>query len=409
MWDENFGEKRTFLQFTCVSLGALKITLRLKKKQKNKTMKLLREREHRKFQTFTEDLRKTHMIEKYFLHKPYFIKNNEPGIFSTAIEFSGNGRVIVDTKAKLSDEVIMFNVFKKYIEFRATVEENIAPERYLLNIHTIHIAAGERSYNRYPVDQGIVSVSNFRASRNAINASLFNIPTSVKVHLKQYQQILIKSADEVTVDVFDKSKEKLEMVRKTTRILYVPDTGLEKSYTTDEPGKFINYMKSTDQEISVLIREYKDRKIVSELIVPIIYTGHDGIPIPLGYIQFVSRTKPIPREKSDELLKMGAEIVQKMRDANTVLINERQKIENISHEGMCLRITHPELQKLLPDQSGLTFDVIFKMTQPLTVSTEIIYMGLHDSNLITGLKIIGFSSKSSDSNRFYSMVDSLGS
>jgi hypothetical protein len=370
-------------------------------------MKLLREKEARKFQTIIDDARKAHMIEKYFIDKPYFLKEDNSGSFIKGIQLADNGRTIVDTQLKISNEVVMYSLFKKYIELRGTVEEAISPERYRVNIHTVNVAVDERKHVRKLVDPNVVSVSNFRASRNVINASLFNIPTSVKVHLKQYQQLLIKHADEVVVDVFDKSKEKHEVVRKTCKILYVKNTADEKCYQSENPEMFLNYARSVDTEVKDIMREYKDRKIISEMIAPIIYTGHDGIPIPLGYIQLISKTKPIDVDQSGFLLKTGAEIVQKMRDSNTVMINERQKIVNISAEGLCMKIQHEELKKLLPEQNGITFDVIFKLTQPVTVSTEVIYLGKDSDDLIVGVKIIGFSSKSSDSNRYYAMVESL--
>lgn len=370
-------------------------------------MNLLKEKEHRKFQTISDPEKKMHLVKTYFLNKPYFVKNADNENFITGIEVSENERVIVDTKVQLAGEVVMYNMFNKYIEFRATVEENISPERYRVNIHTIHIATDDRKSKRHNVEMSAVSAGNFRVSRNAINASLFNIPTSVKVHLKQYQQILTPHADEVVVDVFDKSKEKLEMVRRSGKILYIKNTSEEQSFRSSDPEKFIDYAKSTDQEIPAIMRDYKSKKIVSELIVPVIYTGHDGIPIPLGYIQFLSKSGLIAEGKAGELCELGKEIVQKMRDANTLMVNERQKIENISNEGICLRITHPELRKFLPEQNGMTFDVIFKMTQPITLFTEVIYMGIDNEDLMVGLKIVGFSTKSSDSNRFNSLVNLL--
>ncbi|MDH4262598.1 MAG: DUF1577 domain-containing protein [Spirochaetia bacterium] len=370
-------------------------------------MKLIHEKETRKFQTLTDDARKMHMIEKYFINKPYFLKNDNTGGFITGIKLEEKSRVIVDTKLKVSNEITMYSLFKKYIEFHGTVEETVSPERYRIHIQAVNVAVDERKHIRKLVDFNVVSIGNLRVSRNVINASLFNIPTSVKVHLKQYQQMLTKHADEVIVDVFDKTKEKHEIVRKTCKILYIKNTGDEKSYESDDPEKFINYFKSTDSELTDLMREYKDKKIVSEMIVPIIYTGHDGIPIPLGYIQLISKTKPIDIGQADVLLKTGAEIVQKMRDSNTVMINERQKIVNISNEGMCIKIEHEELKRLMPEQNGLTFDVIFKLTQPVTVSSEIIYLAKDNDDLIIGIKIIGFSTKSSDSTRYHSMVELL--
>lgn len=370
-------------------------------------MKLLSEREPRKFQTLTDTLKIRQLVEKYFIQRPYFLKGYN-GVFIKGEQITPDGRVVVDTKANINDEIIAYNVLKKYIELKGTVDQHLSPEKYLLDIHTVNIAVEERKSPRFNVDFGSVYVTNFRASRNAINASLFNIPTSVKVHLKQYQQILSGMADEVVVDVFDKSLEKLDLVRKTGKILYIRDTSNEGSYEMDDDERFINYSRSTFLEIPQVIRDYKMHKVVSELIVPVVYTGHDGVDIPLGYIQLTSKTKLIGKEKAEELLKVAQEIVQKMRDSNTVLINDRQKIENLSVEGMAIRLSNEELKKLVPEQSGLTFDVVFKMTQPITLSTEIVYTGFDERDIIIGLRIVGYSTKSGDSSRYSQMVSMFG-
>jgi hypothetical protein len=369
-------------------------------------MKLIQEKEHRKFQTVSNPEKIRQLIEKYFINRPYFIKNSKD-TFIKGIQLTPEGNVVAETKKEIDHEILMYCMFKKYVEFKASVIQNLSPETYLLNVHTVNIASEERKHKRFNVDSNSVFLTKFRASRNEINASLFNIPTSVKVHLKQYQQTLSGYADEVVVDVFDKSKEKFDLVRKSGKILFVENTSVEKSYEMPNDGKFLNYHRSTDQDLSQLIREYRSHKIVSEMIVPVVYTGHDGIPVPLGFIQLVSKSKPLSIEKADELLKVSEEIVQKMRDSNTVMINDRQKIENISEEGLSVRFTHEELKKLIPAQSGLTFDIVFKMTQPITLYTEIIYIGIDREDVLAGLKIVGFSTKSADSSRYSQLLNLL--
>ena len=368
---------------------------------------IFHERTQRKMQVVEDANKRTYMIENFLLQKPYFVKGDMARNFVTAVQYKKPDIVLVQTEDKLEDFVILYNVFNKYVEFHASVEQDMGSGNYLLRIVACNLAAEIRKYERYAVDERTVVVNNIRASRNVINASLFNIPTSVKVHFKQYQQLLSSHADGVVVDAFDRTIEKLELVRKSQKILYLADTQSEHSYEPEDTEKYVEYAKNIDQELRRVMLDYKSHKVVSEMIVPIIYTGHDGIPIPLGYIQLHSKTTPIPIEKSEELMKIAEEMVQKMRDANTVVIPDKQKVENISNEGLRIRITNPELIKLLPGQTGATFDIIFKMTQPMTLNTEIVYTAKGENDLIAGFKIVGHSTKSGDFSRYYETVSKL--
>jgi len=370
-------------------------------------MRVIKETEPRKLQRLSDPEKLGQIVDKYLLGKPYLLKGYSGGEYVTPEKDTGGWVYESSSREQLPENIVIYNIFNKYIEFRMSVVENLGPEKYLLSLDECYIASMARKYERTIADERFVAVNNIRASRNSINVSLFNIPTSVKVHFKQYQQMFKEYADEVYVDVYDKSKEKFELVRKSGKILYLPDTQNEYCYEPVNKEMFLNYARASDTELHDLIRDYKDKKIVSEMIVPVMYTGHDGAQIPLGYIELVSKTKPIEEKLAVELKQKAVEMVQKMRDSNTVTVTERQKVENISHEGMRLRITNEELKKLLPEQTGLTFDIVFKMTQPITISSEVVYYGEEEGDLIVGVKISGHSVKSGDFSRYYQMVDSL--
>ena len=361
----------------------------------------------RKMQAIDDASKISYMIEKFLLNKPYFIKADVERKIVKAVSFTKPDIVQVQSEEPLSSLVILYNVFDKYVEFHTTVEQDMGDSTYTLRIHACNLATEKRKHDRYTVDRRAVTVNNIRVSRNAINASLFNIPTSVKVHFKQYQQILSGHADEVFVDAFDRSSDKFELVRKSKKILYLSDTQDEYCYDPHDEEKYVNYAKGMESDIHKIVLDYKAHKITSEMIVPIIYTGHDGIPIPLGFIQLRSKDGPIPEEKSAELQEIGAEMVRKMRDSNTVVIPDKQFVDNVSYGGLRLHVDNEELIRLLPEQSGITFDIVFKMTQAMTVFTETVYTIKVDDALMIGLKIVGHSTKSGDFDRYYAILDSM--
>lgn len=364
------------------------------------------EKTPRKFQVIEEPGKLAGLIQKYFIQKPYFVAGDVLRQVVTAGRLEEGNRVVLNSKVKLTGVEKIYTVLSKYIDFICSVEKEIMPDQYLVQVESCRVALETRKDSRFPADSSKVFISNIRASRNTINASLFNIPTSVKVHFKQYQHELAPHFDEVVVDVYDKSSEKHDLVRRSGKVFYVADTRIPSSFSSARDD-FIDYAGQSTQEVSELMREYRTHKVVSEMIIPVIYKTLEEQDIPLGYIQLISKKEPIPEEKAAGMIGVTHEMVKKMRDSNMIVIKERQEVENISHEGLRLRITHEELKKLLPMQDGVTFDLIFKMTQPITLSTEIVYSGIYDDDLILGLKVIGHSSKTGDFSRYYSLVDSM--
>jgi hypothetical protein len=254
----------------------------------------------------------------------------------------------------------------------------------------------------------IVVINNIRAARNTINASLFNVPTSVKIHLEKFQQRLKDFADEVKVRIFEKGDEKTELVRKTHKILMVTDTQDLMSYVPEDTDGFVDYREHLNTEIGSVMEDYKKKKIISEMIVPIIYLGHDGESVPLGYIQLVSHEKKLGMDTALELKMLAFEMVDQMRDSNTMLINKRQSVGDISRGGLRLVFTDPELKKFLVHQKGFSFDVIFKLQQPITVFTQICYTGYTpQDDLAIGVTIKGFSSRKGESDRYHQYIDNL--
>ena len=144
------------------------------------------------------------------------------------------------------------------------------------------------------------------------------------------------------------------------------------------------------------------------MIVPVIYVGHDGLSIPLGYIQLVSKSEPIGMDKAMELKALTFEMVDRIRDSNTMMINKRQEITNLSKGGLQIRIVDEELKTFLIHQKGFSFDVIFKLQQPITVFTEIIYTGFNqETDLMIGVRIVGWSSRKGEVERYTEAISSL--
>ncbi len=371
-------------------------------------MSAFHERQTRSFQTIQDSEKIKDMLQKYVVGKDFYLKGLTAPTPVRVEKLDSNNQLIVTTEA-IPDEIpIIYKIYKKYMEIVCTLVDDLTSGRYRLQANLVQIAIEERKHPRAIIEEGVAVINNIRAARNVINASLFNIPTSVKVHFSQFQHQMEKEADEVKVQVFDQKDEKLELVRKSGKMLFIENTQEQSAYSHPEENLFVDYKAHLSTDIVKIMDHYRNRKIVSELIVPITYIGHDGVPVQLGYIQLLSKSTPFTADKAIDIKSMAFEMVDRIRDSNTMLINKRQHISNISRGGMRLKIDDQELKKFLIHQKGFSFDIVFKLQQPITVFTEITYTGLDlEKNILIGVQIKGWSSRRGEMDRYFEMVDKL--
>jgi hypothetical protein len=371
-------------------------------------MNVFKERAERKYQVVEEPAKLGGLLKQYATGKVYYIKGFYDRIEVKILEFKEPNILIVDSLREIEGPIVLYHTFNKQLEIHGEVIEKVVNSQYKLAVTKVRIATNERRAQRHKMTSDIVVINNIRAARNTINASLFNVPTSVKIHLEKFQQRLKDFADEVKVRIFEKGDEKTELVRKTHKILMVTDTQDLMSYVPEDTDGFVDYREHLNTEIGSVMEDYKKKKIISEMIVPIIYLGHDGESVPLGYIQLVSHEKKLGMDTALELKMLAFEMVDQMRDSNTMLINKRQSVGDISRGGLRLVFTDPELKKFLVHQKGFSFDVIFKLQQPITVFTEIAWTGYtNDQDLAIGVGIKGFSSRKGEADRYHQYIDGL--
>ncbi|AFM10807.1 DUF1577 domain-containing protein [Turneriella parva] len=371
-------------------------------------MSVFKERAERRYQIIEDQAKMPGMLRQYAAGKTYMIKGFYEKIEVKVLDFKDPNCLIIDSLRDLEGELTLYHTFNKQLEIVGAISDKLPGNQYKFSVAHVKIAANERKSARYAMSSDLVVVNNIRAARNTINASLFNVPTSVKIHLEKFQQRLKDFADEVKVKIFEKDDEKTELVRKTMKILMIHDTQDLLSYMPEDTDGFVDYREHLNTEIGTVMEDYRKKKIVSEMIVPIIYLGHDGASIPLGFIQLISHEKKLGIDTALELKMLAFEMVDQMRDSNTMLINKRQSIADISRGGMRLVVTDPELKKFLVHQKGFSFDVIFKLQQPITVFTQICYTGYTpQDDLAIGVAIKGFSSRKGESDRYHQYIDNL--
>ena len=370
-----------------------------------------KERRSRRFRQILELDKKDYFIRRYALNQEYFLKHSYTYKIAKILEYKGEARLIIKIDENLVDHAVLYKVFKKYVEMSCTVVKRIEYNRYEIEVKAIKLASVERKCPRKAIlDKNSVNVSNIRIGRNIINTSLFHIPTVVKVHFHSYEDRLreMRMADEVYIQIFDRRDDKLEHVRKTSKSLYIRDTQDKASYTPKNPEQFLDCRRVLNESVENLMNSYRKSLIVSEAIVPIIYKDYSGNNIPLGYFHLITKTKNIEMDTITQLKDMAIEIVQRIQDSNTIFIDKKEDINNISEMGIQLKIENDETKKHLMNQHGFSFDVIFKIQQPITIFAEIVYTAeIPDGPLIVGVEIYGRSSRKNDMKRYKDLLRNL--
>ncbi|PKA14810.1 DUF1577 domain-containing protein [Leptospira haakeii] len=342
---------------------------------------------------------KKHVITKYLLDQELTFKVDPFDKKATIKKYmEEDEKVLIYVQDGLEEsgdnKVSLYKILAKFIELDCILVQKIEKDLYLLKVERLAIAKLNRESARILVPNGKAFVTNVVSSKTVIDANMFNIPTLVKVNFEDYKNRLKKnSTDNIVIDAFKPGLDrKFEIVKRTRKSLLLEDTQNTESYMTAMNPDRLNYTKEIDDDIGSVVRKFKDQKIVSELIRPIIYKNHSNDLIPIGYIWIQSRDKKLSSDYLEELGRLSDEVVGRIKESNTIKTIERFRILDASAKGIKVKIHDPNLMDTLPKQEDFVFDVLFKMQAPLTVSGTIRWWSKdEDEHLILGLE---FKSKS---------------
>ena len=361
------------------------------------------ERNKREMEQISDPKRINHLINTHLKGKSMYLKEMD---HSAEVRLTGAdelGRIFIHSPARefhLNEEATLFRILGRYIELKCRVMARKGEGAYQLELLQAGIARKERKAMRIPVREGEVYIHNIRTSKNKVDATMFTIPTSVKVNFATYEHRLKQSQDYVKIDVYGRRGDLFSEIRKAGLSLFVADTQNPDSYKPEMPGLF-DYAALLGGDLTARMMEYKQAKIVSEIIVPIVYITHDQTSIPLGYIHIQSRTEPLPFDTVLELQAAAFEMVDRIRDSNTVLVKVHQRVLDYSRGGMKVIIDHEELKDYLIRQKGFTFDFFFKGQAPITFYGLIRSTHLsRDGELTLGVQLSGTSAREGEMRRY---------
>ncbi|RHX85097.1 DUF1577 domain-containing protein [Leptospira stimsonii] len=348
----------------------------------------------REMDIITSIEQKNHVLSKYLFDKELTLKIDpfdQKAVIKKILE--GGDKIVVqllnpeDTSGEKS--FVLYMILAKYIQLECVLVQKLEKAHATLKVEKLAIAKKNRVHQRFPVKPGGVYVTNVISSKTIIEANMFNVPTLVKVNFEDYKNRLKqRSKDIINIETFKPGLDrKFEIVKKSQNFLLIENTLDPNSYKNNSPGR-INFEKDVDDDLSPYIKQFKDQKIISELIVPIIYTNHADEKIPIGYIWVQSKEKNLTEQYVEELKNLSQDMVERIKESNTVKTAERFQILEASQGGIKVKIDNPHLIETLPKQDGFIFDIFFRMQAPFTVHGLIRWSRMDENNhLILGIEL----------------------
>ncbi|MCZ8237886.1 MAG: DUF1577 domain-containing protein [Leptospiraceae bacterium] len=355
-----------------------------------------------------------HIINKYLLKKTLTLKQS-PFSSKFLIENATESDETILLKSAepneffVDQELSFYIILTKLIHIECSIVEVINSFEIRLKILWISIAKTNRVDNRIPCKPDIAIVSKVIASKTFLDSNLFQIPTLVKVAFDDIGSKLSKeNFDHVKINIFDpKLDRKFSIVKKTGKLLFIEDTNLESSYSSNLDDS-LNYIEDIDDETKTVILEYQKFKILSELIVPILYEDVFQESFPIGYIHVQSKSRKLNREDILRVKEAAKQCVARIKESNILETKEKFPIVNLSKNGACILINDEILAKSIPRLKNFIFDIYFKSQAPFTVNGKISWIGsISDSSIQVGVSLDAQSDNSGERFRFQKNIDLL--
>ncbi|PJZ44513.1 DUF1577 domain-containing protein [Leptospira brenneri] len=340
---------------------------------------------------------KHHVILHYLMNQEMKANwNGQIQSMTVTQELPGGEEIVVDWAEvwpiQTGGTFILSKLLARYLELHCTFVKQIAPHKIQLHVDKVLIAKKERLNPRFTISEdGLVNVTNIVSSKTIIEANMFNIPTLVRVNFEDYRKrMMARSGEAGTMDIFKSGMErKYDVVKSTQKILFIKDASNPDNYRSDEEG-FINFEEEIDEHVDKLAMVARDKKIKSELILPILYKNELDEIIPIGYFSLQTKEKNITNEDLVFYQTQIAEMIERIKDANLMTTIEKFPVLDLSVTGLKLRVTNSSLVETLPKQKGILLELVFKLQTPFRFFGKIAWAYKESSgDLLVGIEFSG--------------------
>jgi hypothetical protein len=347
------------------------------------------------------------MIQKHLLNKYLFLKSLEDPPKIRIIEINPNQtfKIASDVVLDLDKEYIIYRVLGRYLEVHfKTLTKGEIQGIYNIQIKAIGISLIEREHLRIPIKNNEVYITNFLTSKHLIDSHSKMIPTTIKIGFTEFEKKIKNLYDFVRINTFEEQDPLIELIKKTQKFILVKDSFDLEQFGIEHP-EVLNLKKIFNNNLDKIIHRYRKLNIKSELIAPLFYLTHDYNYILIGYIQLQNKNKTMDIEELEKVKQWNQELITRLLEINTIQIQEKEEVLNISKNGFRAKIRNLNLINYLLKQSGFSCDIVFKGQPPISIFVEIRSSARDTSGILyIGTKIINFK-KEEQKNLYLNLMD----
>lgn len=369
----------------------------------------LKHRKDRSYDIIESQKEALSYLKDHFTNRTLHIKFSLDKEEAKINEFLDDGSFMLVTNPDYlpEEKITLYGLVDRYVEIELNVDEIRGPGYFKCSIDKIRKAQKIRKELRFKVTPEKVIATNFKVSKHTIDVSSYNIPTSIKVLLDQFQSQNARMSEIVKVGLLDKADRILDHIKKTGETLFVEDISNPESYKALTED-FVDVQELLGDELHRYIQKSMEKGYTSMIISPVIYISGMENSIPFAYIQLISKTTHFSLEKVLELKELIFKLIDRIRDSNTMLVQVHQQIIDLSRSGAKLKITDENLKKFIIRSRGFIFDIVFKLQAPITIYGDIRNTYYDDQgNMFVGVDFAGNSSRQDEMKRYYSILEPM--
>ena len=304
--------------------------------------------------------------------------------------------------------IIIYGLVQKYFEVELTVIENLGPGYFSCEIRSGRKATTGRADIRFKVNADDVSATNFRISKHTIDVSMFTIPTSIKVILDQFEVQNRALYDVLEVGLLNGSQDPvINSIRRSGKTLFVEDYSKAESFIPLNED-FVDLKDVYGNEFNQYVAKAKEKGYRSAITVPLMYINDAEQSLPFAYITMISKEKVLTFEDVITMKEKTFKLIDRIRDANTVFLEAKQQMIDISKGGARIRIDNADLKAAMLKTKGFVFDIVFRLQAPITIYGEIKFTAMDENkNVIIGISFAGNSSRKNEMKRFFEIMQPM--
>lgn len=370
-----------------------------------------KDRKRREILAITDKEKKLSLFNKYLKNQELRVKSHK-NILVRLRSIDSNGEYITIVPEKeivefeVGDKITLYVLLARYIQLDCVVTKVNPFHVFELFVDHLLLAMKARDEDRVIPPPESVWVTNIKISRVTLETELQTIPTYIKINFNDYENRMKTKFDYIKIDKYPASMdERFHIVKTTGKTVYIRDTQDHDSYTALD-NDFVNFSEEIIEDTIHLMKDYKNKKIVSEIIMPILYINPSSEVSNIGFVHIQSKSKPIEYSQLMETKILTFEMIDRIRESNTVKYTDKFQVMNLSPGGIRIKVTSENLIEDLHHQPGFLFEVQFKMQAPISIYGNIRYTAMtKERHLIIGLSFNGSTNRLSDKKRYLLNID----